>query len=171
MPVSTGLRDVREPHASFELDMKAPHPIQAILESVRICIVLFINPYLSFGVVLRGFLFCRFLPGGFLSLCCRVPLRQAPKTQWSEKLKGAQKIYGSAFASSMEMDRCILKQFQRGPGLVSSFSGLDTFMGRDETIGFEDYLGGACLLSWLVLCRGFGSCLCASVTVSCFGVI
>lgn len=45
---------------------------------------------------------------------------------------------------SMEMDRSILRQFQRGPGLVSSFAGLDTLLGRDETIGFEDYLGGAC---------------------------
>eukprot|EP00965_Chrysotila_dentata_P242115 6204694-Pleurochrysis_carterae.AAC.5 len=35
----------------------------------------------------------------------------------------------------------ILSQVQRLPGLPSHHVGLDTIMGRDETIDFEDYLG------------------------------
>jgi Proteasome maturation factor UMP1 len=123
MPVSSGLRDVREPFPSFELDMKAPHPIHAILRQV--CC-------LSRCHIVNG-------------VEARLKLPQAPKTMWSERLKSAERAYGTAFAMSMEMDRNILKQFQRGPGLPSSFCGLDTVMGRDERISFEDYLGGS---SW-----------------------
>jgi len=35
----------------------------------------------------------------------------------------------------------ILSQVQRLPGLQSSHLGLDTILGRDETIDFEDFLG------------------------------
>jgi hypothetical protein len=66
---------------------------------------------------------------------------QAPKTAWDLKVSGAEKVYGSALAMSMCMDRAMLAQFQRGPGLESSFSGLDTFLGRDDKLGFEDYMG------------------------------
>ncbi len=66
---------------------------------------------------------------------------QAPKTAWDMKVSGAESIYGSAFAMSLSMDRALLAQFQRGPGLESSFSGLDTFLGRDDKIGFEDFMG------------------------------
>lgn len=41
----------------------------------------------------------------------------------------------------MEMN--ILSQVARLPGIRSSHSGLNTILGRDETIDFEDYLGGA----------------------------
>ena len=65
---------------------------------------------------------------------------QAPKTAWDAKVSGVEKVYGSAAAMSLSMDRALLAQFQRGPGLESSFCGLDTFLGRDDKLGFEDYL-------------------------------
>eukprot|EP01115_Flamella_aegyptia_P012228 TRINITY_DN6024_c0_g1_i2.p1 TRINITY_DN6024_c0_g1~~TRINITY_DN6024_c0_g1_i2.p1 ORF type:complete len:76 (-),score=24.61 TRINITY_DN6024_c0_g1_i2:8-235(-) len=40
----------------------------------------------------------------------------------------------------MKMEETILGQFHRLPGLPSEFAGLDTIMGRDEELGFEDYL-------------------------------
>jgi hypothetical protein len=51
------------------------------------------------------------------------------------KVSGAERMYGSAFAMSLSMDRALLAQFQRGPGLESSFAGLDTFLGRDDKLG------------------------------------
>ena len=41
---------------------------------------------------------------------------------------------------SKRMERAIMAQFQRPPGIESSFMGLDCVTGRDYTIGFEDFL-------------------------------
>ena len=41
----------------------------------------------------------------------------------------------------MKMEASILSQVRRLPGLPSSHVGLDTLLGRDTTIDFEDYLG------------------------------
>ncbi len=41
----------------------------------------------------------------------------------------------------------ILSKFQRGGGLKSSMVGLETIMGKDMEIGFEDYLGGTGFVS------------------------
>lgn len=49
-------------------------------------------------------------------------------------------MYGAAAGIELQMDRQIFASFQRLPGVTSSFSGLDTFMGRDEKIDFEDVL-------------------------------
>ena len=40
----------------------------------------------------------------------------------------------------MQMERAVLLQYQRLPTLRSEFSGLDTLLGNDETITFEDTL-------------------------------
>eukprot|EP01138_Halocafeteria_seosinensis_P000771 gb/GECG01000792.1/.p1 GENE.gb/GECG01000792.1/~~gb/GECG01000792.1/.p1 ORF type:complete len:150 (+),score=23.09 gb/GECG01000792.1/:1-450(+) len=60
---------------------------------------------------------------------------------WQQQLFQAQLVYGEHAALEMEMDRKILKQFQRLPGIKSSFLGLDTVVGREYEIDFEDYLG------------------------------
>ena len=51
-------------------------------------------------------------------------------------------VYGSHLPMAIKMEMNILSQVQRLPGLPSSHIGLNTVLGRDETIGFEDYLGG-----------------------------
>ena len=50
-------------------------------------------------------------------------------------------VYGSHLPMAIKMEMNILSQVQRLPGLPSSHIGLNTVLGRDETIGFEDYLG------------------------------
>lgn len=54
----------------------------------------------------------------------------------------SQLVYGDHAVIEMEMDRKLLKQFQRLPGIPSNFTGLDTVVGREYEIDFEDYLGG-----------------------------
>ena len=50
-------------------------------------------------------------------------------------------VYGSHLPMRMRMEMGILAQVQRPPGLPSHNVGLETVLGRDETIDFEDYLG------------------------------
>ena len=46
----------------------------------------------------------------------------------------------------LEMEKEILGQFQRLPVLESSFVGLETVLGTDEDIEYEDFLSGTCSL-------------------------
>ena len=52
-------------------------------------------------------------------------------------------MYGKHLPMQIRMECDILSQVQRLPGLPNSNLGLETILGRDETIDFEDYLGGA----------------------------
>jgi len=47
-------------------------------------------------------------------------------------------VYGSHMPLRLQMEQTILSQIQRLPGLHSSFAGLETLLGKDEEIGFED---------------------------------
>lgn len=76
---------------------------------------------------------------------CNSFFAQTHKQAWDSKVARVGQIYGSHASLRLQMDRAILAQFQRLPGMHSNFSGLDTLLGRDEEIGFEDYLNGACL--------------------------
>jgi len=51
-----------------------------------------------------------------------------------------KRVFGTQMVMRLEMEREILSQFKRLPGLDSSFVGLETIMGTDEDIDFEDYL-------------------------------
>jgi hypothetical protein len=198
MPISTGMRDVREPLSAFAYEMKRPHPTLAIQTQVRRCarvivgcsILCFLGthclaacsccvpcrrehgeagvrgcttplppslplslpscpplppmngpPVCALHRVHVDAIRCRAVRGDGCAVAYMGFLCQAPKTAWDLKVSGAEKVYGSALAMSMSMDRALLAQFQRGPGLESSFSGLDTFLGRDDKLGFEDILG------------------------------
>lgn len=50
-------------------------------------------------------------------------------------------IYGSYVPMQMNLEHAILGQFQRLPGLKSSFAGLEALTGKDEQISYADYLG------------------------------
>lgn len=54
------------------------------------------------------------------------------------KLKAA--VYGSALPMRLTMHEHMLSQCQRLPGLPSSYAGLESYTGRDETLDFEDFL-------------------------------
>ncbi|CAN0431697.1 unnamed protein product [Discosporangium mesarthrocarpum] len=61
-------------------------------------------------------------------------------TEFDSKMETAAKIYGSAFVMRMKTEVAVLSQAQRLPGLPSSMLGLETSLGRDEMVEFEDYL-------------------------------
>lgn len=53
-----------------------------------------------------------------------------------------ERVYGAHVAFERRMDRAVLSQVGRLPGigLPSSHLGIDFVLGRDTKIGFEDYL-------------------------------
>ena len=57
------------------------------------------------------------------------------------------RVYGSHLPMKLQMEEKILGQFQRFPGLRSSFAGLEALSGRDMEIEFGDYLNGECLVA------------------------
>eukprot|EP00467_Chlorarachnion_reptans_P024784 CAMPEP_0114516470 /NCGR_PEP_ID=MMETSP0109-20121206/17345_1 /TAXON_ID=29199 /ORGANISM="Chlorarachnion reptans, Strain CCCM449" /LENGTH=128 /DNA_ID=CAMNT_0001696861 /DNA_START=28 /DNA_END=414 /DNA_ORIENTATION=- len=62
--------------------------------------------------------------------------------QTEGKLRMLAKIHGVHVPMRLKMDQTILAQQKRFPipGLRPSFVGLETMLGKDETIEFEDYL-------------------------------
>eukprot|EP00470_Lotharella_oceanica_P004494 CAMPEP_0170170372 /NCGR_PEP_ID=MMETSP0040_2-20121228/3369_1 /TAXON_ID=641309 /ORGANISM="Lotharella oceanica, Strain CCMP622" /LENGTH=131 /DNA_ID=CAMNT_0010409741 /DNA_START=38 /DNA_END=433 /DNA_ORIENTATION=- len=58
------------------------------------------------------------------------------------KMRMLAKIHGVHVPMRMKMDQTILSQHKRlhVPGMKPSFVGLETMLGMDETIEFEDYL-------------------------------
>eukprot|EP00741_Cyanophora_paradoxa_P020960 tig00021319_g20235.t1 len=50
-------------------------------------------------------------------------------------------VYGAQFPLRQQMEQKILSQFHRLPGLQSSFVALDTMLGVDDDLTFEDILG------------------------------
>merc|ERR1719231_954620 len=50
-------------------------------------------------------------------------------------------VYGAHMPMQIRMELDILSQVQRLPGLPSSRLGLETILGRDEMIDYEDFLG------------------------------
>ena len=57
-------------------------------------------------------------------------------------MASVERSYGSAAAISMKVEKAIMGNFQRLPGLRSSHVGLNTVLGVDEDIDFEDILNG-----------------------------
>jgi hypothetical protein len=62
---------------------------------------------------------------------------------WPKRARGAHMALVIIFLWSCGWWQAILSQFQRLPGLKSSFAGLETLMGRDEKLEFGDYLGNS----------------------------
>lgn len=50
-------------------------------------------------------------------------------------------IYGSYLPMQLRMEVEIVSQAQRHPGIPSSNVGMETLLGRDETLDFEDFMG------------------------------
>eukprot|EP00943_MAST-04B_sp_MAST-4B-sp1_P004316 g4316.t1 len=67
--------------------------------------------------------------------------RKLPQTEFQSKVSHRARVFGPASALHLHMDRSIMSRKQRLPGLPSRLIGLETVLGKDETIQFEDYLG------------------------------
>ena len=72
------------------------------------------------------------------------PVQQMQSTlqedTWKAKLDFVSKVYGFAAAMDMEADRQIFSQPTRGPGMGSSYLGLDVVMNTSSSISFADTL-------------------------------
>lgn len=66
--------------------------------------------------------------------------KQAPKNEKLTKRRLMAAVYGAALPMRMMMQEHQLSQCRRLPGLPSSFASLDSFTGRAEKFGFDDYL-------------------------------
>jgi len=63
------------------------------------------------------------------------------RDEFASKLDMIRRVYGSAAAMRLKSERVAAEQIQRLPGLPSSFVALDTIIGEDVTISFENVLG------------------------------
>jgi len=63
------------------------------------------------------------------------------RNQYETKKTMLAKVYGVHVPLRQSIEETILSRFQRGGGLKSSLVGLETVLGEDTEIRFEDYLG------------------------------
>eukprot|EP00808_Paulinella_micropora_P004077 g60016.t1 len=66
--------------------------------------------------------------------------REFARKQAATKRLMLARVYGQHFPLRLQMEEAILTQFQRLPGLKSSFAGMESLTGRDVEIEFEDTL-------------------------------
>lgn len=66
--------------------------------------------------------------------------QQRKEAEFQARLDTIAKLYGIAAAMRLKTERDILSRVCRAPGLPSSMVGLETVLGTDETIEFEDVL-------------------------------
>eukprot|EP00615_Pteridomonas_danica_P013530 CAMPEP_0114344140 /NCGR_PEP_ID=MMETSP0101-20121206/11188_1 /TAXON_ID=38822 ORGANISM="Pteridomonas danica, Strain PT" /NCGR_SAMPLE_ID=MMETSP0101 /ASSEMBLY_ACC=CAM_ASM_000211 /LENGTH=122 /DNA_ID=CAMNT_0001479323 /DNA_START=38 /DNA_END=406 /DNA_ORIENTATION=+ len=62
------------------------------------------------------------------------------QNEFEMKCDLVRRTYGGAAAMRLKAERHAVEQIQRLPGLPSSFTSLQTVLGEDETITFEDVL-------------------------------
>ena len=67
-------------------------------------------------------------------------VEQSIQTERAARLKMKSAAFGSAMPMREMMLQHQLSQCQRLPGLPSSYAGLESLTGRDETIDFEDFI-------------------------------
>lgn len=76
------------------------------------------------------------------------PVEQVQATHLKNALDAdlyrAERVYGRHAAWEKRMDLANAATIKRLPGLPSSHAALDTLLGRDDKIGFEDIFGGEC---------------------------
>lgn len=65
---------------------------------------------------------------------------QRKEREFRARLDTISRLYGVAAAMRLKTEKDVLSQIRRAPGLPSSMVGLETVLGTDETIEFEDFL-------------------------------
>lgn len=70
---------------------------------------------------------------------------QRKEREFRARLDSVARLYGLAAAMRLKTEKEVLSaQAQRLPGLPASRVGLETVLGTDETLDFEDILNGRC---------------------------
>lgn len=92
-----------------------------------------------------GFLANTVLTKLIYSFCSTTKRRE---TEFRDRLQATARTFGIAAAMRLKTERDLLAQYQRAPGLPSSNIGLETVLGLDETIEFEDILNGLSYLDY-----------------------
>ena len=67
--------------------------------------------------------------------------KNLPHTEFQTKVRNRAMLYGPASAIHLQMDRAILSTIQRLPSLPSHRVGLECVLGKDQSMGFDDFLG------------------------------
>jgi len=62
--------------------------------------------------------------------------------EWKLKLDSVRRTYGSHMAMRLATEKQTHSRMRRLPGLESSHIAVDTVMGQDSSIDFQDYLNG-----------------------------
>lgn len=71
---------------------------------------------------------------------------EAIQKDWLQRQLAARDVawgnaYGMALPTRLKLEREILGQIKRPPGMPSSMLGLEIMTGRDETMDFDDFMG------------------------------
>ena len=77
---------------------------------------------------------------------------QRKELEFRARLDSVARLYGVAAAMRLQTEKAVLSQVRRAPGLPSSMVGLETVLGTDETIEFEDVLNGMYVCSCITTC-------------------
>ncbi len=72
--------------------------------------------------------------------------RAGASLAWNSKLDMVRRNYGSHMAMRLATEKSIFHHSRRVEGLESSNIGLQTVMGCDQSISFDDYLNGKLFL-------------------------
>lgn len=72
----------------------------------------------------------------------RLQTASANSGAWVRKLDTVRRIYGSHMAMRLATEKETFSRNRRLPGLESSNIALQTLMGTDETVDFQDFLNG-----------------------------
>lgn len=91
---------------------------------------------------------------------------KAVQNEWGQRLQHAEQVYGRGVAMGMEMDRAVLSQFHRLPGIASEYAGLEAELGRDMELDFGDMFQGMwhmiTLSAWLHRLSDLPACDCCA---------
>lgn len=68
---------------------------------------------------------------------------------WNNKMDMVRRNYGSHMAMRLSTEKAMFDHPHRVRGLESSSIGLQTVLGNDESISFEDFLNGNSLIYYL----------------------
>ncbi len=66
--------------------------------------------------------------------------------EWNMKLDTVRRTHGSHMAMRLATEKAVMSRMRRLPGLKSSNIGLETLLGTDKQIEFQDYLNGELII-------------------------
>jgi hypothetical protein len=79
-------------------------------------------------------------------------LQNRAEQEWKFKLDTIRRTQGSHMAMRLATERAMMDRMRRLPGLAHSTIGLQTVIGTDEQIDFQDFLNGTLAVLMSVIC-------------------